>query len=91
MTAIEFYKYIGENGIEFSWAYNTDKKERDVLFFPLYHQIDELRAIMDPGAFDDGGITIYMKYGYFVIWASDILDRYSIELSEVFKKDTKKN
>lgn len=84
MTAIEFYKYIDDNGIEWKWAYNSDTQEKDVLIFPFYFQIEDLRMLMHPSDFDDERIHCVMKYGYFAIWTSDILARYGIELNEVF-------
>ena len=88
MTALQFYKYIESNDIEWRWVVLPDPMKQDVLIFPRYCQIEELGKIMSPTDFEDGRITCIMKHGYFAIWASDILEGYDIEVSEVFEKET---
>ena len=87
MTALEFYKFINDNNIEYHWEDNIEIKERDVIFFPYYFQMEDMRKIMSASDFDDKGIRCTMKDGYFAIWASEILGPNGIELTEIFGKD----
>jgi len=87
MKAIEFYKFINENNIEFHWHENPETKERDVIFFPSYYNINDMAKLLSYNDFDDDGITCHMKDGYFGFWASDILDAHGIELSDIFGED----
>lgn len=87
MTAIEFYKFINDNEIEFHWADNNETNERDVIFFPYFWQIDEMYKIMQPVDFDDDGVKCVMKEKYYAIWASEILSGWDIDLIEIFGKD----
>ena len=84
METIEFYKFINENNIEFDWYENPETKEDDVMFFVNFRQIDNFKKILTTFDFDDEGIKCIMKDGYFAFWASDILDNYGIELTEIF-------
>ena len=89
MKAIDFYKFINGNNIEFHWHENPETKENDVIFFPYYFQIDDLKKLLTASDFDDEGINCVMKDGYFAFWASDILDAHGIELTEIFGEDVK--
>jgi len=88
MKAIDFYKFINDNDIEFHWHTNDETKERDVIFFPYYWQIEYMKELLSATDFDDSGIPCRMMDGYFAFWASDILDGWGIELTEVFGEDT---
>jgi len=87
MKAIDFYKFIKENDIEFHWHENNETKERDVIFFASYWQIGDMAKLLSNTDFDDDGIHCQMKDGYFAFWASDILDAHGIELTEIFGED----
>ena len=87
MKAIDFYKFIYGNNIEFHWHENPETKENDVIFFLYYFQIDDLKKLLTTSDFDDEGIKCVMKDGYFAFWASDILGAHGIELTEIFGED----
>ena len=87
MKAIDFYKFIHENNIEFHWHENNETKERDVIFFPSYRQIKDMAKLLTNADFYDEGIRCQMKDGYFAFWASEILDAHLIELTEIFGED----
>lgn len=82
MKAIELYKYINENNIE--WHRQDNEGTPDVIIFPLTFQIEGFMKILSSGVFDDAGIECRIKEGYFAIWMKDICDYYGIELDEVF-------
>ena len=84
MKAIEFYKFIHDNKIEWHWLENLESREQDVIIFPSYSEIQDLGKILSPYHFDDEGIKCIMKQGYFAIWANDILYQDDIELTEIF-------
>ena len=87
MKAIDFYRFVHENEIEFHWAGNDETGERDVILFPSFSEMAELCKIMAPSHFDDGGIPCRMKYRYIAIWASDLLSRYGIDVVNVFGEE----
>ncbi|NLE05049.1 MAG: hypothetical protein GX638_09655 [Crenarchaeota archaeon] len=41
MNIVKFKSFIDENSIEWRWQENKNTKEKDVLIFPLWHQIDD--------------------------------------------------
>lgn len=87
MKAFDFYKFIHENDIEYHWQRNTETNKRDVIFFPSYSQIEDMAKLLKSTGLDDNGIHCQMKFGYFAFWASDILNEYGIELTEIFGID----
>lgn len=87
MTALELYKFITDNEIEWHYDYNGSRDKLDVIVFVHTFQLDYFRAILPLGIFDDSGIECRMKDGYFCFWMKDICEYSGIELSEVFNKD----
>lgn len=87
MKALDFYKFIHEANIEFHWDNNSETNERDVIFFPNFWQINDMAKLLSATDFDDEGIKCVMKNSYFAFWASDILEPYGIELTEIFGED----
>jgi hypothetical protein len=82
MTAIQLYKFINDNDVEFRWQKNNG--EIDVMIFPNVSQIEDFFNILSPSVFDDGGIDCTMMHGYFAIWMNDICKYYGIDMTEVF-------
>lgn len=87
MTAIEFYKFITNNKIEFNWIDNEKTRKQDVLFFVPFNKIHELNELIAPGDIDDNGIHCRMVDGYFSFCANQILKEHDIELHEIFGND----
>lgn len=85
MKAIELYKFITENNIE--WHYRDNEGTEDVLIFPYTFQMDELSKLLKSYDYCDGGIDCTLMDGYFAFWMNDLCEYYGIELSEVFNKD----
>lgn len=83
MTAIQFYKFIHDNAVEYHWEENDGKK--DVLIFPYHFQLDELVDVIG-GMLEEGGIECRLQQDCLAIWASEICGHYGIELSEIFEK-----
>lgn len=88
MTAIELYKFINTNGIE--WHYRDNDGTEDVLIFPYITQIEEFNKLLGSYMFDDGGIECTMMDGYFAFWMKDICEYNDIELSDIFNKEDDK-
>ncbi len=91
MTAIEIYKYINDNGIDYRWQENSDNhNEPDIIIFPFTFQMDEFyKLIKDYGR--DEGIKCILMNGYFAIYMYDICDYYDINIEEVFGKQEIEN
>lgn len=87
MKAIDFYKFITENEIEYHWHEHDGKQ--DVIFFVEYRNIEDFAKILTTFDFDEDGVECHMKDGYFCFWADDILAGHGIELEEIFKKEFK--
>ena len=88
MTAIELYKFIERNDIE--WHYATNEvREEDVMILPTILQINDFIKLLPISIFENGVVCV-MKYGYFVYWMKDICEHCDIELSEVFDKSKDK-
>ena len=88
MTALELYKFINENHIE--WRWDTNGNHRDVLIFPSIWVVEDFNDLLSPTVYDDGGIKCVMMDRYFAFWMEDICSYYGIELTEVFGEDKNK-
>jgi hypothetical protein len=88
MTALQLYKYVTDNGIEWHW-HNHDG-EQDVILLPYIMHLEEFNDLLSNGIFDDAGIEITMWKGYVGIWMLDICEYYGIKLEEVFPGDAEK-
>lgn len=87
MTALELYKFINENDIEWRWETRIDTGERDVIMFPSAYIVEDFSELLSPTSFDDGGINCVMMDGYFAFWMNDICEHYGIKLEEIFKPE----
>ncbi len=85
MTAIEIYRFISENELE--WSYNFRDNKPDVILFVEIYNLEGFHKVLPRCIFDDSGLECYMKDGYFCFWMEDILAYSGIELEEVFQKD----
>lgn len=84
MKAIDLYKFINDNVIEWHYVYNDGIE--DVLIFPCFFRIEEFGKLLKSYDYDDGGIRCIMKDGYFAFWMRDLCEYYGIELREVFDR-----
>jgi len=84
MKAIDLYKFLTDNDIEYSYAMNEQNK--DVLIFPYYSQVSDFAEMLSKDIFDDEGIICNMKDGYLAIWMNDICQYYDIDIKDVFKE-----
>lgn len=83
MTALELYKYITDNNIE--WYRHDNDGVDDVMIFPYFCQLDDFRKIAGPCLFDEDGVPCVLKDGYLAIWMKDICDFFGFDFNEVFK------
>jgi len=85
MKAIDLYKFVKENDIEYHWYYDSE-----VFMYVEIQHIDEWNKLLGSSIFDDDGLDCIMKEGYFVFEMQNICECFDIELSEIFKnKDVK--
>jgi len=87
MTALDLFRYVTENTIE--WHYADNGGEEDVVIFPFFYQLKEFTKLLSPSSLDEDGIGIALKDGYVAIWIKEICEYYDIEIKEVFKKGKK--
>ena len=86
MKALDLYKFIHDNNIEYHWDNNNN--ERDVIIFPYTFQIERLNKLLPSHLFEEEGVPCFMKDDYFAIWMFEICEACDIELTEVFGDDT---
>lgn len=80
MNALQLYKFITENKIEYHYTNDKD----DVYMFVNYSEIEDFHKILSPNDFDEYGIECIMKDGYFAFKMKDLCEIHDIELKDVF-------
>lgn len=83
MKALDLYKFIQDNAIEYHWDNNNN--ERDVIIFPYTFQIEDFVKLISHTI--DEGFECRIMDGYLAIWMFDICESCNIELTEVFGED----
>jgi hypothetical protein len=78
MKAIELYKFVTENKIEYHWHGD------DVMMFVDDDKISKFNNILPVSIFDDYGISCIMKYSYFCFEMKHICEYCDIELIDIF-------
>lgn len=87
MTELKIYKFIIENKIEWHWRDN--KGTEDVIIFLELFNLEEFYELAKDKADNcDHGIEVILKNGYAIIWMSELLDYYGIDLNEIFTDKT---
>jgi hypothetical protein len=86
MTAIELYRYIHENNIE--WHRYEHEGEMDILICPYWWHIEDFCKLLGASDFEDAGVECHIKDNYFAIWMSGICDHHDIDIDEVFGKES---
>jgi hypothetical protein len=84
MKALELYKFIQDNNIE--WHYEDNEGNEDVIIFPFTFNMDEFIKLIKNYQ-PTTGIECCLMDGYFAIWMDDICAYFDIELKEVFDKE----
>jgi hypothetical protein len=91
MTALDLYKFINKNNIEYHWNtfyfFNNDHHYEVFMMVDIPY-LQEFYELLEPTIFDDEGIPCYMKDGYVVFEMSYICNYYDIDLKDVFEFDT---
>lgn len=82
MEALQLYKFIQDNNIE--WHRNENDGKDDVIIFVMIYQIKEFKELLSSTILDEGGIECRMLDGYFAFWMNDICDHYGIDMNKVF-------
>ncbi len=82
MTAIELYKFIHEESIEFRWEGD------DVIIWVSVWLIEDFNDLFGTSSIldNEGGIECGMQYKCFWFMMGDLCEFYGIELEEIFKK-----
>ncbi len=80
MKAIDLYKFIEKNSIEYHWH------DGDVILFVENFHIDKWNRLLGSHILDEDGLKCVMKDGYFCFDMKYICDCFDIELTEIFEK-----
>ena len=99
MTALNVYKFVKDNNLEYHWDVNWDfvtpeysafcnhaPPHNDVILFVPLNSIAEFNHMMKR-AMEESGVQCRMKYGYFCFWMKDICDFYDLDINEIFEKE----
>ena len=86
MTALELYRFVVENKLEYN-RFENDNGEVEVLLFIEFYNLKYFAEMLGPGAFDDEGIPCTMKDGYVCVEMSLVCDWFDIDIDEVFKEE----
>lgn len=81
MTALELYKFINDNNVEYTYI-----SDDEVIIFPYYFQLEKFSGILTPGIFDDGGLECEMQKDYIVINIVPICNYYDIDYKDIFNE-----
>lgn len=84
--AIDFYKYIKKNSIEWHW-FENDEGYQDVVILPYIFQLEDFMELLSETDFDDEGVKCVLKSGYVAIRLGELFENKGIELSEVFPEN----
>jgi hypothetical protein len=79
MKAIELYKFVTENEIE----YHDD--DNDIIMFVNFADISDFNKLIGGNATSERGIDCIFKDGYICFYMNNICEYFGIELSEIFK------
>ncbi len=82
MKAIDLYKFVVDNEIEYHYTHDN----QEVYMWVPYYLIDDFHSVLPKSIFDDDGIQCSMKDDYFLFYMDDICAYSGIELDEIFKK-----
>lgn len=82
MTAIQLYKFISDNNVE--WRYQDNDGTEDVIVFINNYILDEFTEMIEHSTFDEGGVEVTLFGGYIAIWMGWICGYNDIDMKEVF-------
>jgi len=80
MTAIELYKFVHDNELEYHWY------DDDVLLFVPNDLLDKWNYLLGYNIKAEDGIKCIMKDGYFCFDMQYINDYFGIDSTEIFKQ-----
>jgi hypothetical protein len=96
MTALELYKFVADNGLEYHWNVNWDMipaltdidaaKPNDVMLFVPIIDIPVFNTMLGSHIMGEEGIDCVMKEGYFAFWMKDICDYFGLDMEKIFDK-----
>ena len=86
MTDLDLDRFIKDNDIEYSWSWNRDTKEDDVVVWIPFYLIEEFSELIKPDDSFEGGLDVSLKGSSIALWASEVCIYYGISLIKVFKK-----
>jgi hypothetical protein len=81
MEALDLYKFIKENDIEYHWI----EEGEDVILFVNNRDLPEWNTLLGYHILDEEGLKCTMKDGYLCFEMKDICEHFDIKLSDVFE------
>lgn len=86
MTALDLYRFVTNNKIEWH-VHQNDQGKEDVILLPQHYEMEEFSKMLGTGIFDDAGITCHWKGSYIAVWMTDICEYFGIDVWDVFRKE----
>lgn len=84
MKALDLYKFVNENNIEYHWI----EGGKDVILFVSNQYLQEWNKLLGCHILDEEGIECTMKDGYLCFKMKDICEHFDTELSDIFKNES---
>lgn len=84
MKAVDLYRYISDNNIE--WHRQNNEGVEDVIIFPYTFQLEEFNDLIK-NYHKDEGVPAVIKNGYLAIWMLDLCSYFDIDINDVFIGD----
>ncbi len=83
MKALDLYKFIKNNKIEWHW----DNSHEEVYLMPKLYEAKELNELLGDHIFSEEGIEVVMKFDYVCYPMKYICEYFDIELKEIFTEN----
>ncbi len=83
MTALELYKFVTDNDLEYHYIHEPPNV---LLFIPTYY-LEEWNELLGSHITEDNPIECHMSGGYFCFYMRDICEYFNIYLVEIFGED----
>ena len=85
MTALELYKFINENTLEWRWQEDENNDDNVILFIP-FDYLEEFTKLINLDYINDGYHRVIMKGDSICIFLDEVCSAYGLDINEIFEK-----
>ena len=83
MKALDLYKFIKNNKIEWHWSNDNE----EVYLMLNFHELKEFNDLLGYHIFSEEGVEVVMKFDYVCYPMTYICEYFGVELKEVFTEN----